>query len=128
MRLRRARLEAEVREQVLADQMRRLAQRGADAEVDARLAEVDRVELRVAVGEVQQADVAEARQVVQRAALARQRVAPVEREPSGRRGGEHAEEFSSVQAGRLDTGPASGSWERGLSPKERGGTRSVTAW
>ena len=37
----------------------------ADAEVDARLAKVDRQQLRVAVGEVQQAHVAEARQVVQ---------------------------------------------------------------
>ena len=59
VRVARAGRDAEMLEQVLADEMRRLAPRGADAEVDVRLAEVDRQELRVAVGEVQQADVAE---------------------------------------------------------------------
>ncbi len=46
---------AEVLQQRLTDQMRRLPGRGADAEIDARLAEVDRQQLRVTIGEVQQA-------------------------------------------------------------------------
>ncbi len=59
MRGTRSRCDAEVLEQRLADQVRRLAARGADAEVDARLAKPRRVQLCMAVGDVQQADVAE---------------------------------------------------------------------
>ena len=53
MRVARARSDAEMSEQRLADEMRRLAARRPDAEVDARLAEICRQELRVAVGEMQ---------------------------------------------------------------------------
>jgi hypothetical protein len=53
------RLDAEVLEQLVADQVRHLAELVADAEIDVRLAEVDRQQLGVAVGDVQQADVAE---------------------------------------------------------------------
>ena len=64
MRLGRRGRDAEALEQVFADEVRRLAGRLADAEVHARLAEMHRQQLRVAVGEVQQVHVAEARQVV----------------------------------------------------------------
>jgi hypothetical protein len=43
----------------LADQMRHLAELVAETEIDVRLAEVDRQQLGMAVGDVQQADVAE---------------------------------------------------------------------
>ena len=43
-----------------------LALHAGQPQVDAGLAEVDRLELRVAVGHVQQRDVAEARQLVER--------------------------------------------------------------
>src|SRR6185295_20281538 len=56
--------DAEVPEQLFADQVRGLAARAAGAEVDAGLAETRRLELRVAVGDVQQADVAERSQRV----------------------------------------------------------------
>ncbi len=65
VRLGRAGTDAEALEQRLADEVRRLAQGVADAEVDARLAEAHRLQLRVAIGEVQHADVAEARHVVE---------------------------------------------------------------
>src|SRR5690606_40295096 len=42
--------------QVAADQMRRQAERTADADIDAGLAEMQRHELRVNVGEMQQRD------------------------------------------------------------------------
>jgi hypothetical protein len=59
------RLDAEVLEQLLADQVRHLAELLAETEIDVRLAEVDRQQLGVAVGDVQQADVAELGQVVE---------------------------------------------------------------
>jgi len=49
----------EMLKQCVADEMRRLAARFADAEVDARLTEANRAQLRVAVGDVQECDVAE---------------------------------------------------------------------
>ena len=50
---------AEALEKVLAGEMRRLAPRLADAEIDRRLAEIDRHQLAVDIGDVQQRDVAE---------------------------------------------------------------------
>ena len=47
-----------------ADQMRRLTRHGADADVDARLAEIALAQLRVRIGHMQDADVAEAADVV----------------------------------------------------------------
>ena len=52
--------DAEVIEKCAADQMRRLALHRADADIDARLAEIDRLQLRVRVGDVQHARIAEA--------------------------------------------------------------------
>ena len=56
---------AEMLEERLAHQMRRLAGHGADAEIDARLAEIDRFELRMRIGHVQHAGMAEAADVVE---------------------------------------------------------------
>ena len=65
MRFARSRLDAEMLEQRFADQMRRLARRVADADVHAGLAKVHRQQLRMDVGEVQQAQLAERRVVVE---------------------------------------------------------------
>ena len=65
MCLDRVRRDLEVLKQRLADDMRRLAARSADADVDVRFAEIGWYQLRVAVGEVQQRDVAERRNLVQ---------------------------------------------------------------
>ncbi len=59
MRFARARRDVEALQEMLADQMRRLAFGRSDAQVDAGLAKVDGKELRVRVGDVQQAHVAE---------------------------------------------------------------------
>ena len=95
MRLRCARRDAEVRQQRLAHQVRRTARGGPHADVHARLAEVQRQQLGVTVGEVQKADVAEARQIVQPGiALAGQRGAPIERQAAGGGDREEVEEFA----------------------------------
>ena len=87
-----SRPEVEMPQQCLADQMRRAVPRPADAEIDARLAEMDRKKLRMTIGEMQQRDVAEARQVVERRSL--RRGARIQRE-SGRGGGsEGLQEFA----------------------------------
>ena len=52
MSLRRTRLDTETLEQGLADQMRCLATHRPYAEIDRRFAEIHRVQLRVAVGDV----------------------------------------------------------------------------
>ena len=57
-------LDAEAIEESLADQMRRLALHRADAEIDARLAKIHRQQLRMGVGHVQDARVAEAFEIV----------------------------------------------------------------
>ena len=73
----------------------------ADAEVDARLAEVDRQQLRVAVGEVQETHVAERRDaVVEPVARGQiQRGAAGDREARGGGSSEHLEKFAAVQHG-----------------------------
>ena len=58
--------DAEVIEKRLPNQMRRLVAHGADADIDARLAIEHRHELRVGVGHVQDARVAEAADIVDR--------------------------------------------------------------
>src|SRR5665213_1640261 len=63
--------DAEMLEIRLADQVRRLAGHFADAEIDARLAEVDRRQLRVCIGHVQHARVAERADIVKLVALGR---------------------------------------------------------
>ena len=57
-------LDAETVEEGAADQMRRLSRHLADADIDAGLAEIDRVELRMRVGDVQDARIAEPFEVV----------------------------------------------------------------
>ena len=79
-------------EQRLADQMRRAVRASRHAEIDVRLAEMDREQLSVAVGEMQQRDVAETGQIVKRRSL--RRGARIQRE-SGRGGGsERLQEFA----------------------------------
>src|ERR1700712_2535761 len=56
--------DAETVEKGLADQVRRVAQHRADADIDARLAKIDRLELRMRVGHVQDARIAEAVEIV----------------------------------------------------------------
>src|SRR5207245_27923 len=79
-----ARLDSVALEKGSADQMRRKVAALPDAEIDARLAETHGQQLRVAIGEVQQRYVAEARQLVGRRGLCCGTA--VEREP-GRGGG-----------------------------------------
>ena len=61
----RFRRDAEMLEKGLADQMRRPAGHAADAEIDARLAEIHRRKLRMRVGHVQHARIAELADVVE---------------------------------------------------------------
>ncbi len=72
-----------------AGEMRRLPLRLADAEIDRRLAEIDRHQLPVHVGDVQQRDVAErleGEKLVLRQPLLRQCARHVARQNGGRRG------------------------------------------
>jgi len=97
MRFVRPRFDAEGLEQMLTDQMRHLAVGGAEANVHIRLAEPDRQQLCVAVGEVEQMHVAETGQVVDLLATLRgDQVAAVEREAGGRSGRQHLQEFTTV--------------------------------
>src|SRR3981081_4415719 len=56
--------DAESIEKGAADQMRRLSFHRADAQIDARFAEIPRQQLRVSVGHVQDARIAEAFEIV----------------------------------------------------------------
>src|SRR5689334_20656560 len=78
-------------------EMRRLSGRCPDANVHRGLAEPDRRELRMRVGEVQQRDVAERRQVVELAGRLRRAELRPERRARRRRGGENLEEISALQ-------------------------------
>ena len=95
--------DAEVLQQVFANQMRGLPAGAADAEVDARLAEVDRQQLRVAVGEMQQVHVAEARQVVHALRRRRGRQHVARRDRHAGRGGsrQHLQEFPASHRHRV---------------------------
>ncbi len=100
IRLARVRLHAVMVEKGLTDQVGRATLHLGEPQVDARLAEVDRQQLGVAVGVVHEADVAEGGQLVEvgrrpRAALGRvRRVAPGQAE-AGRAGdGQGLEELS----------------------------------
>ena len=57
--------DVEIFEEGAADDMRRFPAHIADADIDARLAEMDRLQLGVAVGQMQDADIAEAADVVE---------------------------------------------------------------
>ena len=98
VRLARSRRDAEMLQQRLADQVRRLALGGAEAEVDVRLAEVHRQQLRVAVGEVQQARVAERLDAVVelRAQLEVEGVGAADGKPGHRGGGDPVQEITTV--------------------------------
>src|SRR5207237_9307524 len=88
------------------------------AEVDARLAKMKRQKLRVHIGDVQERDVAEARQVVElggRLCLAQARP---ERGAGRRSAGEQAEELAPAQTTRS---PARPDREAGRSGPLRGG-------
>ena len=60
-----ARRDVEVFQESAADDMRRFSAHIADADIDARLAEKNRLQLGVAVGQMQDADIAEAADVVE---------------------------------------------------------------
>src|ERR1700724_3101068 len=67
--------DAKAVEKGLADQMRRLAGHRADADIDAGFAEIDRLELRMRVGHVQDAGIAEALEIVSAGSVCRARPA-----------------------------------------------------
>jgi hypothetical protein len=126
VRLARAGLDAEVPEQRFADEVRRLAGRFADAEVDRRLAEMNGAKLRVRIGHVQQAHVAEALdRVVERASgLEVERRARVERQARDRAGRDELHEVAPVHgADRRATGspatrgPSGARRRRGPAPR-----------
>ena len=60
-----ARHDVEMFQESAADDMRRFSTHVADADIDARLAEIDRLQLGVGVGQMQDADIAEAADVVE---------------------------------------------------------------
>ena len=102
MRLDAVRLETEVLEQLVADQVRHLAELVAETEIDARLTKIDRIELGVAVGDVQQADVAELGQVVQLAGpLFGQRQFAVQGHAASGGHCQHLEKLSTIHAHEL---------------------------
>ncbi len=98
--------DAEGLEQVLADEVRRLAGGRADADVHRRFAEPDGQQLGVAVGEMEQVHVAETRQIVDGIAAARggEQARRIEGESGRRGGGEDMEKFAAIhglQAAKL---------------------------
>ena len=90
-----ARHDVEIFEESAADDVRRFSAHIADADIDARLAEIDRLQLGVAVGQMQDADIAEAADVVE-IVVGRQRHA----RRDARSGGDAkpAQEIPAVQA------------------------------
>ena len=64
MGIQRIGFEVEVVQEMVADQMRHLTAHAADAQVDIRLTEIDRVQLGMAVGNVQKRHIAECRRFV----------------------------------------------------------------
>ena len=97
VRLGRAAGNVECLEQRFADQMRRLARSGAQAQVHIGLAEIGRLQLRVGVGEVQQMHVAEALHIVEAVGCGlRDCVALHQRKASRRGSGEQLQEFAAM--------------------------------
>ena len=87
MRLQRTRGDAEGRQKMFTHKVRRLANGLAHAEIYARLAKVPRQQLRMAIGKVQKADIAECRYVIQTlrsGRLSSQHVMPIKCETSRR--------------------------------------------
>ena len=99
MRLWRARFHPEVLEQRLAHQMRRSSAHRSHTQIDFRLAEEQRIQLRVRIGDVQQADVAVPGQVVHaRRIHGRIGFVAVQHEAAGRGDGQHLKEFAPIHA------------------------------
>ncbi len=98
VRISRAGRNAEAAQQEFADEVRRLPVRRADAEVDARLAEMNRQELRMGIGVVQQADIAETLDAVVEGRARRQveRRAAVDGQSGRGRRRDGVEEFAAV--------------------------------
>ena len=95
----RVRLESEMLEEGIADQMRHLAVLIAEAKVNVRLAEVDRQQLGMAVRNMQQIDITEFGQVVHRGrALFRQCKFAVQGHATSRRNRQHLEKLSTIHA------------------------------
>ena len=92
-----ARCDARLLEQLFAHQVRRSTGRLAQPQVDARLAKLDRRQLRVTVGEVEEADVAEPRRVVEPFGLpgiGGEGAAMLERHPARGRDRQHLHELA----------------------------------
>ncbi len=90
----RSRCDARVFQEVFANQVRQSARGFTDTDVGAGLTKVDREQLRMAIGEMQQADVAETRWVVQ--CLCNLGTGGVERHTAGGRSRQRPEKFSPV--------------------------------
>jgi hypothetical protein len=105
VRLRASRLDPVLLQKIDADQVRRLAV----ADVDARLAEIHRQELRMHVGDVQQAHIAEARHFVQLVCRAQGRDAGTQRAAGGGGESEEAEKLPALQPAYWLTGEAGSS-------------------
>ncbi len=95
MRFAAARLDSVLLEQGFADQVRGPVHALPDAEIDARLAEMSRQQLGVAVGEVQERYVAESRKIVERVFVVLR--ARIERKSGRSRGSERLQEFATRQ-------------------------------
>ena len=99
MRIDGVRLDTEVLEEVVTNQVRHLAIAHAKAEIDVRLTEIDRQQLGMAVGDVQQADVAEFRQVIHLGgALFGERPLALQRHAAGGSHGQHLEKLTTIHA------------------------------
>ena len=96
MSLRRAARDTEMLKEGLAHEMRGMTRSGSDADVHARLTVIRRQELRVTIGEMQQAYVAERRQFVKRRALASQHVPTIKRKATGSRDGQDVQELTTI--------------------------------
>mgnify|MGYP006993423463 CR=1 FL=1 len=93
------RLDPEMLEESIADQMRHLAELVTETEVDVRFAEVDRQQLGMAVGDVQQIDITEFGQIVHRGrALFGQCKFAVQGHAASRRNCQHLKKFSTIHA------------------------------
>jgi hypothetical protein len=102
------RLEGEMPEQRLTDQVRHLAELVAKPEVDIWLAEVDRQQLGMAVGDVEQADVAVTGQLIHPGgSLFGQRQFAVQRHAASRCHRQHLEKLTTIHAHCLSSITAS---------------------
>src|SRR5689334_3320651 len=94
------RRDVERTQQCLTGEMRRLAGRGTGTEIDVRLAIIDRQQLRMTIGHVQQTDIAERRHIVEAAARLRECIAPTDRQPGRRSQRQNVQERAAVHEAR----------------------------